>query len=379
MNCSGCFINRSQKRMSAAGIFVKKPTNRFTENPVWPHSQNRRLWKNLIAVLLLVVSFPVFPYEYIDFSSPTFDEDTLLRFVEHGRVGYLDQQGRVVVEAAFEYGSYFASGRALVRVNGKYGYIDRTGQIVIPAQFDQASDFQGGVAPAGVKNPAGNSTLSGLIDLAGRWIVPPQFKQIKFAGSLLAVSRDGDLWALMFPDGHIVTEFLFAEYVGHNTDDTPEWSDRDFYERKPVLGRDIREAEGLIQYTDGGKYGFMDLSGRIVIPARFEFAHYFRGSEAVVKDGGRWGIIDRSGQYVLPPRYERLQGAGFSEGLCGVRLGGLWGFMDRSGQMIIKPQFIGVEEFSDGAAGFLLIQLTELRPINMDTSIATDRRFFRPG
>ncbi|MBI3395921.1 MAG: WG repeat-containing protein [Spirochaetia bacterium] len=305
----------------------------------------------IVLGLALLVPAAVFPYEYLDFDTTRWDADTLLPFVEKGKVGYLDQKGKPVLPAQFEYGGFFGSGRALVRANGKYGYIDREGTLVIPLQFDGASEFQGGVAP--VSSQRGGRSFAKLIDTKGAAVEQHEFVSIRHCNGVLFAQdvRDGN-WAVMLPNGRVITEYLFAESVDHNTESTPDWADRDFVEMRPVLGRDIHPSGGLIQYTAKGKYGYMDLQGNIVLPARYDFAHSFRGDEAVVKEGGRWGIINRSGKYVMEPKYDRLQGAGFSEGLCGVRVGRRWGYMDRSGAVVIKPQFLYVDEFSDGMAGF---------------------------
>lgn len=44
-------------------------------------------------------------------------------------------------------------------------------------------------------------------------------------------------------------------------------------------------SDGLARYTEGGKFGFFNTSGRVVIPAQFEFAYPFIKGRAKVGEG----------------------------------------------------------------------------------------------
>src|SRR5262249_49255806 len=61
-----------------------------------------------------------------------------------------------------------------------------------------------------------------------------------------------------------------------------------------------------------------------------------------------WGFIDKTGSLVIPPRFESA--LSFSEGLAGVLLDGKWGFFDKTGTLVIENQFDWVERFSEGVA-----------------------------
>jgi len=97
------------------------------------------------------------------------------------------------------------------------------------------------------------------------------------------------------------------------------------------------------------KYGYMDASCRMVIPARFDEAFEFTEGLAAVKAGDKWGYVDRNGQFVIAPRF-----AGafhFADGLASVQIdksSALWGFIDRTGKLVIKPQFGMSLWFSEG-------------------------------
>lgn len=67
-----------------------------------------------------------------------------------------------------------------------------------------------------------------------------------------------------------------------------------------------------------------------------------------IYENGLYGYIDSTGRIVIPPKYK---GAGeFSEGLAPVRQNGLYGYINTLDEMIILPQFEYAEPFFEDAA-----------------------------
>ncbi len=101
--------------------------------------------------------------------------------------------------------------------------------------------------------------------------------------------------------------------------------------------------------NQGGKHGFIDGSGQVVIEPRFEMIGSFAEGLSAVRFEGKWGFIDKSGAFVVEPRFEKVT-YGFTEGLCAVRLEGKWGFIDKSGAFAVESLFERVRHFSEGLA-----------------------------
>jgi hypothetical protein len=147
------------------------------------------------------------------------------------------------------------------------------------------------------------------------------------------------------------------------------------------------------------RYGYIDATGRVVIPLRFRYAHPFDAGLGEVRDedgaafinrdgkvvfripddrmvtgpfgeglawfvegatvdhhtidGGRWGCIDRRGRVVIPPQfggdYDHQPGR-FSGGLARVWFDGKWGFVDRRGRIVVEPAYDEAGHFSQGLA-----------------------------
>ncbi|MCX6296234.1 MAG: WG repeat-containing protein [Bacteroidetes bacterium] len=78
---------------------------------------------------------------------------------------------------------------------------------------------------------------------------------------------------------------------------------------------------------------------------------YFEGI-ARVKMEHKWGFIDTTGNVIIPPKYNEV--TNFSGGLAKVRMGQKWGLVDTKGTVIIKPTFDAILDFVDGKAKVLL-------------------------
>ena len=89
--------------------------------------------------------------------------------------------------------------------------------------------------------------------------------------------------------------------------------------------------------------GFVDRTGKVVIPPRFEGTSNFSEGLAAVRINGKWSFIDRGGK-VISPEFDSA--GNFSEELAPVNMNGKWGFIDKTGKVAIPPQFESVGSFA---------------------------------
>jgi hypothetical protein len=67
--------------------------------------------------------------------------NTLFPVRVKAKTGYIDSQGKLIINPQYDEGWGFSEGLAPVRVGNKWGYINHQGRIVIKPQFFQASPF----------------------------------------------------------------------------------------------------------------------------------------------------------------------------------------------------------------------------------------------
>ncbi|MBX9688490.1 MAG: WG repeat-containing protein [Candidatus Obscuribacterales bacterium] len=122
-------------------------------------------------------------------------------------------------------------------------------------------------------------------------------------------------------------------------------------------------SEGMCSYAEykegkGSLFGFLDRSGKKVIPAQFAAVHAFHDGRAAVffpttpekKAKGNWGFIDKTGKLIIPAKFPIVDD--FSEGLAAVQAeNGKFGFIDPDGKFVIAAQFKTAGGFSEGLAG----------------------------
>jgi hypothetical protein len=145
----------------------------------------------------------------------------------------------------------------------------------------------------------------------------------------------------------------------------------------------------LLDVRVGGKIGYIDRAGKLVInpqyDAAFEFTEglaavciglcdqehwqgyrFIKGSldTELLEQTFKYGYIDETGKMVVNPMFESAES--FSEGLAGVCVGsgcyyqspydkkpkgeGKWGFIDKTGTLVVLPQFGSVSMFHEGVA-----------------------------
>ncbi len=189
--------------------------------------------------------------------------------------GFVDKAGKVKITAQFsDIGSFIDGKCAVSNADGKWGYIDKEGKLVINYQFDRAWAFSNGFAVVKTGEKAG------LIDVAGKYKINPQFSNMISDGDLLLVEQDGK-WGWTDKEGKIIINPQFSEALP------------------------FRNAN-LAAVATEKNWGFIDKKGKIVINPQFDRALPFNGKLAVVESSNKIGLIDNEGKYVTNPQFDDI-------------------------------------------------------------------------
>ncbi|MDR1056954.1 MAG: WG repeat-containing protein [Prevotellaceae bacterium] len=117
-----------------------------------------------------------------------------------------------------------------------------------------------------------------------------------------------------------------------------------------------RFSEGLARVSLNGKYGYIDKTGKRVIPLKYQEAGDFHEGLALVKLDGKCGYIDKAGNAVVPFKYDKVRDnydrllGDFHEGLACVSLDGKYGYVDKTGGEVIPLKYRYGHDFSEGMA-----------------------------
>jgi len=260
-----------------------------------------------------------------------------------GRWGFINKSGQMVIEPQYKFALSFSQRLASVSSGKVSGYIDKTGKMVFTLDpMASGSSFSEGFA--GVSVGLGKKEMAYFINPAGQRAFPSTYYMVNnFYDGLANVSKDRDKVGYIDRTGKLVIPFQagaasrFSE--GLAAFDLP--NDRVVYIDKtgktvitgnfgraepfseglaavqlktdPNSTRTVNTPNGTVKILNTGwKYGYIDKTGKVVIPAQFEDAGQFIGglarvcreSTAAVDFFGNkkpCGYIDATGKFVWPP------------------------------------------------------------------------------
>jgi hypothetical protein len=260
------------------------------------------------------------------------------------------------------FAAYRYSGGVVRLGSFPVGTTQKTGIFAINPQFADAAPFSDGVAL--VLTDAGRI---GYIDKTGTMVIPDQFESEPVSAALLK-NFAGQTYPFR---GRGFSEGLASVRVAGSTGGKHGYIDKtgemvispqfdyaaDFSEGLAVVG--IGEQEST------RRYGYIDKTGAFVVNPQYGFAYEFSEGLAEVQVNNKFGYIDRTGKMVVPP-LSAIGGPRFSEGLVGMSIGGRQGYFDRSGQVAITPQFAWTPEFSEGLAAVIVEFNTNPATVSQD-------------
>lgn len=91
-------------------------------------------------------------------------------------------------------------------------------------------------------------------------------------------------------------------------------------------------SEGVAKVRSKGKYGFIDITGKIIIKLKYDEIRDFKEGLAAVKHDGKWGFVNRAGIQIVPFYYETVSDFHWRHAF--VQAGFLKGFIDVKGKVV---------------------------------------------
>ncbi|MBL0049661.1 MAG: WG repeat-containing protein [Bacteroidetes bacterium] len=239
--------------------------------------------------------------------------------------GYIDKQGKYVVNPQFKSAYLITDGIAVVESSeGKFGYIGEDGKYIINPIYKFASNFSEGLAFVASEN--GFPTC---INKKGE----TQF--VLKDASLVGVFNDG-LAYIQVKEKYGFIDNTGKTVINPQFDVSNQFSDG----LAAVANKKDKDADKV--------WGYIDKLGKIIINPQFKTAGDFKDGKALVGDGKKFGYIDKKGLYIINPQFD--EASIFSEGLAGIKQGETWGFINTEGKIVINPQFEAISSFKNGLA-----------------------------
>jgi hypothetical protein len=214
----------------------------------------------------------------------------------------INERGKVLTSKAYSYISNYQNGRALFAGTAEdgrylYGFLNKQGKEVIPLKYESATDFIGGKAV--VKVAEGKYDL---IDLNGKTL------------------------------GSFSNAFVGA----------------------------LSEGLMAFQHEAGGKFGYLNEKGEVVIEPSFTGAQAFKSGRAVVNTDEtffKYGLIDHTGKYIIEPIYNDILLIGENRIALGKAIdekipfaGSKYSIADLNGRILTEFKYVNVMDYKNGYA-----------------------------
>lgn len=221
-----------------------------------------------------------------------------------GKLGYIDVDGNELTDAKYDEAYPFSEGMARVQIGPqgvgtlRYGFIDKTGKEVIPLKYTSANDFSDGLAQVQTVATEKRQFMyyTGFIDKTGATVIPFDYGESpwNFSEGLAFVNiRESASDLIIDKTGKVIVKDTGAYH----------FAGTEFH-------------DGLAKVFLGNKIGYIDRTGKLVIPLIYDrpdkefgfenFAEDFSGGVAAVCRGRKFALIDTAGKLLTPFKYSSI-------------------------------------------------------------------------
>ncbi len=350
-----------------------------------------------------------------------------------GKIGFIDHQGKFVIQPRYQWIQGFKDGVAAVEtktvnvsadgasydITDKFGAINLRGELIIPLEYGTVRALGDGYIMA--QNDKGWF----LFDENGKNLCPEPFEsQFEKEGDGLVgykemnkdhcmefgfLDKNGNrLYRTVYSKDGFAPARTYGDQFGEGLVWASDSRGPILVNREGVVTARFKNAgvtlnaempfrNGLsavatsfskddLNFSVRSNWGYVNTKCEWVVPGMYAEAHDFSEGLGCVKRGKLYGFVDATGKEVIPPQFDDVGQDGFTNGLCvvskgkkdvyffidlhgkkaidadfegaygfheelaAVRVKGKWGFIDKSGKFVIKPRFFSVGSFNNGLA-----------------------------
>lgn len=273
---------------------------------------------------------------------------------KNGFFGLADQNGNLLSEVIYDRIFPFSEGKAIMCQNKRYGLLDANGKVITPPVYDYLEDFSNGLC-------YGYTTNSEfvLLNLKGENIVPGKNIRISSINGRYVQLKDRSVFVFNRQGQKVFsTDFFAFTGIWDKWNELKyRWFNSRITQNIEGFQREFDIPQNLPFYFNDGlavvpelngdkvKFGYIDTTGKQVIPFVFDEAKCFIDGYACAKKNNNWGVINKLGNWVIQPVYENLDNANGNYFVYTENK--LEGVIDLNGEIRIQPNFIKINFLYD--------------------------------
>jgi len=228
------------------------------------------------------------------------------------KIGVVSDNGSIVLNPIFDDVKNLNTGDFIVSDNGKWGVLTTAQRIILPLEYtgiDQLSDYLYVINRGNKK---------GIMDKLGKVIQPANCDDISSISDFMYLLKNGNTSTIIDNLGNIIMTGSFNSF-----------------EKIPV--------GNLYKVGLNGKFGVVDLDGKVSANADYDDIDYSNPSYIILKRGEKYGFIVN--KMLIPATYDKIMFVQNDLGVIGLRQGRLNGFLTTAG-LLIPPIYENMSRFS---------------------------------
>ncbi len=230
-----------------------------------------------------------------------------------GLVGLMDSLMNPITEAVYTYIAQYDGEQAIAsNSNYKYGTMNLNGEPILPFTYDYlAYDENSASFSFNVENQYG------LLDRNGKTIIPAKYEHISFPIKGLATFQKNGRYGLVdlkakevVPPTH---DYILENSETHFTtlENDGKYSLYTIHGNKKITDQAydylaLSDEPTIFLASKGGKYGYIDHTGKTIIPFQYAYASSFANgvAQVLIEDAEDYIWINTKGQKVKPAEHE---------------------------------------------------------------------------
>lgn len=197
--------------------------------------------------------------------------------------GYINLNGKFVTSSSYKDADNLINNRAKVVIqkdgNRRVGFIDQTGKVVIPFEYPDCTNFDSN----GIAIMNDEDFNDQAIDTMGRVVIPFCYSISGFNKGLYAVKKTRDDFYVLVDSKNNIRRSTKYTWLTCSSDNLKIW-----------------------RIIENGKIGYIDENFNVVIKCIYEDGSIYYTDLIPVKLNGKWGVVDLKGKVVIPFEYDKI-------------------------------------------------------------------------
>jgi len=274
------------------------------------------LWLALNAQGTDAFSTKLSKENHFDYAFPT--NNGLFKVRQYAQYTFVDSMGKIAPGWQwFDEIDNFWEGIAPVRLNDRWGICNAEVQLTIPLVLDTVSLVYGHQLVWFKENG-----MWGMANgVSGKIIFGEKcefYQRLYFESALMWLIKKEGGYGIIDTAGKWIVPPVYA------------WISASTFNNEP-----------LILFMRSDKMGFIDTSGREIIEPTLDYDMYkydlnFVKKKLWVLQNCLWGLINTKGQWLIPPTFKQVRGKS-NVGAWVSAESGLWGYIDTTGTYLVPP------------------------------------------